>query len=161
MDCSLPGSYLHGILQARVLEWAATSFSRGSSRLRDQTPVSCIAGRRFNLWATREAKDVVNLRFNSTLAMPLRCKLTLKKKKKKAVVAISLESHTLSNTHFRFSRLTGHAGLCTVFTLSCTNRVSNDASSSSLSSNRWLLGPLYLLRLQVLGHSLLSHSQLL
>ena len=55
MDCSLPGSSLHGILQARVLEWVAISFSRGSSRPRDWTPVSCIAGRRFNLWATREA----------------------------------------------------------------------------------------------------------
>ena len=55
MDCSLPGSSLHGILQARVLEWVATSFSRGSSQLRDQTQVSHIQGRCFNLWATREA----------------------------------------------------------------------------------------------------------
>ena len=55
MDCSLRGSSLHGILQARVLEWVAISFSRGSSQLRDQTQVSCIPGRRFNLWATREA----------------------------------------------------------------------------------------------------------
>ena len=39
MDCSLPGSSLHGILQARVLEWVAISFSRGSSQLRDQTGV--------------------------------------------------------------------------------------------------------------------------
>ena len=55
MDCSLPGSSLHGILQVRVLEWVAISFSRGSSQPRDQTQVSCIPGRRFNLWATREA----------------------------------------------------------------------------------------------------------
>ena len=55
MDCSLLGSSLHGILQARVLEWVAISFSRGSSRPRDPTRVSRIAGRRFNLWATREA----------------------------------------------------------------------------------------------------------
>ena len=54
MDCSLPGSSLHGILQARVLEWVAISFSRGSSWPRDQTQVSCISGRRFNLWAIRE-----------------------------------------------------------------------------------------------------------
>ena len=53
--CSPPGSSIHGILQARILEWIAISFSRGSSRSRDQTQVSCIAGRRFNLWATREA----------------------------------------------------------------------------------------------------------
>ena len=55
MDCSLPGSSLHGILQARVLEWVAISFSRGSSRPRDWTQVSHIPGRCFNLWATREA----------------------------------------------------------------------------------------------------------
>ena len=52
MDCSLPGSSLHGILQARVLEWVAISFSRGSSRPREtRTQVSHIAGRCFNLWA--------------------------------------------------------------------------------------------------------------
>ena len=55
MDCSLPGSSLHGSLQARVLEWAAISFSRGSSWPRDRTWVSRIPGRHFNLWATREA----------------------------------------------------------------------------------------------------------
>ena len=52
MDYSPPGSSVHGILQARILEWVAISFSRGSSWPRDQTQVSCIAGRCFNLWAT-------------------------------------------------------------------------------------------------------------
>ena len=56
MDCSLPGSSDHGIFQARVLKWVAMSFSRGSSRPRDQTYVSCIAGRRFTIWVTREAR---------------------------------------------------------------------------------------------------------
>ena len=42
MDCSLPGSSVHGISQARLLEWVAISFSRGSSGSRDQTLVSCI-----------------------------------------------------------------------------------------------------------------------
>ena len=46
MDCSLPGFSVHGIFHARVLEWVAISFSRGSSWPRDQTKVSCIAGRR-------------------------------------------------------------------------------------------------------------------
>ena len=55
MDCSLPASSLHGILQARVLEWIAISFSRGSTWPRDWTRVSHIPGRHFNLWATREA----------------------------------------------------------------------------------------------------------
>ena len=44
MDCSPSGSCVHGILQARILEWVATSFSRGPSRPRNQTCVSCIAG---------------------------------------------------------------------------------------------------------------------
>ena len=57
MDNSLLGFSVHGIFQARVLEWVAISFSRGSSRLGDQTQVSSIVGRRFNLWATREAKQ--------------------------------------------------------------------------------------------------------
>ena len=52
MDCSPPGSSVHGILQARVLEWVAISFSRGSSRPRDRIQVSRIAGRHFNLRAT-------------------------------------------------------------------------------------------------------------
>ena len=55
MDCSPPGSSVHGILQARILEWVAISFSRGSSLPGDRTQVSCIAGRHFNLWATRKA----------------------------------------------------------------------------------------------------------
>ena len=46
MDYSLPGSSIHGFFQARVLEWVAISFSRGSSWPRDQTQVSRIAGRR-------------------------------------------------------------------------------------------------------------------
>ena len=55
MDCSLPGSSIHGILQARTLEWVAISFSRGSSQPRDRTQVSCLVGRHFTIWATREA----------------------------------------------------------------------------------------------------------
>ena len=47
MDCSLPGSSVHGILQARILEWVAISFSRRSSQPRDWAPVSHIVGRRF------------------------------------------------------------------------------------------------------------------
>ena len=49
MDCSPPcSSSVHGILQARILEWVAIPLSRGSSRLRDQTQVSCIEGRFFS-----------------------------------------------------------------------------------------------------------------
>ena len=56
MDCSPPGPSVHRILQARILEWVAISFSRWSSWPRDGTWVSCIAGRLFTIWATREAQ---------------------------------------------------------------------------------------------------------
>ena len=46
---------VQGILQARILEWVAFPFSRGSSQPRDQTQVSCTAGGLFTSWATREA----------------------------------------------------------------------------------------------------------
>ena len=57
MDCSLPGSSIHGIFKARVLEWSAISFSRGSSQPRDRTQISGIAGGFFTVWAPREAQE--------------------------------------------------------------------------------------------------------
>ena len=51
MDHSTPGSSVHGILQARMLEWVAMPFSRGSSWLRDWSQVSHTAGRFFTVWA--------------------------------------------------------------------------------------------------------------
>ena len=53
MDCSPPGSSVLGILQARIREWVAIPFSRGSSWPRYWTWVSCIAGRFFTIWASR------------------------------------------------------------------------------------------------------------
>ena len=49
MDCSPPGSPVHEILQARILDWVAMPSSRESSQLRDRTWVSCTAGRFFTL----------------------------------------------------------------------------------------------------------------
>ena len=54
MDCSPPGSFVHGIFQVRILEWVVISFSRGSSRLRDRTQVSYITGVFFTILATRD-----------------------------------------------------------------------------------------------------------
>ena len=54
MDCSLSGSSIHRIFQARILEWVAISCSRASSLPRDRTQVSCIAGRFFANWAAGE-----------------------------------------------------------------------------------------------------------
>ena len=59
MDCSLPGSSVHGIFQARVLEWVAISFSRGSSQLRDQTRVSHVVDRSFTVWATGKSLIII------------------------------------------------------------------------------------------------------
>ena len=58
MDCSLPGSSVHGIPQAIVLEWIAISFSRGSSRPRDQTRVSWIVDRWFTVWVIVKFQDI-------------------------------------------------------------------------------------------------------
>ena len=57
MDYSLPGSMVHGIFQARMLEWVAISFSRRSSPPRDWTQVSRIVGRHFTIWATRDSRS--------------------------------------------------------------------------------------------------------
>ena len=69
MDCSLLGSSVRGIFQARVLEWIAISFSRGSSRPRNRTRVSCIAGRCFTVWTTRE--DYIYIYINGILLLLL------------------------------------------------------------------------------------------
>ena len=60
MGCSQPGSSVHGILKARILEWVAIPFSRGSSQPRNWTRVYYIAGGYFPAWATREAPLVTN-----------------------------------------------------------------------------------------------------
>ena len=64
MDCNLPGSSVHGIFQARILEWVAISFCRRSSQPRDWAQVSHIVGRLSTIWATREVYNTV-LHINS------------------------------------------------------------------------------------------------
>ena len=64
MACSPPGSSVHGISWARILEWVAISFFRGSSQLRDQnlvSCVSCIADRFITIWATKKKKNEASL----------------------------------------------------------------------------------------------------
>ena len=56
MDCSLPGSSVHGISQARILEWVAISFSRGTSQARDRTYISCIGRQTLYHCTTKEAQ---------------------------------------------------------------------------------------------------------
>ena len=57
LDCSPPDSSVHGISQARRLEWVAISFLRGSSSLRNLTHVSCIAGRFFTAECPRNTVE--------------------------------------------------------------------------------------------------------
>ena len=63
MDCSPPGSSVHGILQVRILEWVAIPFSRGSSWPRDGARASCTAGRFFTIWATSKSHRGLEGRF--------------------------------------------------------------------------------------------------
>ena len=72
-DCGPPGSSVHGILQARILEWVAFPFSRGSSQPRDQTQVSCIAGGFFTIWATRKVQFKNTWTYIHALWMYLSC----------------------------------------------------------------------------------------
>ena len=55
-NCSLPGFSVHGILQAKILEWIAIPFSRGTSQPRDRTLVSCLAGKFITIWATGKSR---------------------------------------------------------------------------------------------------------
>ena len=73
MDCSPPGSSVHGISQAKILKWVAISFSRGSSWTTDQTWVSCIAGGFFTSWATREVRQVGKDPMSPSLQKPFPC----------------------------------------------------------------------------------------
>ena len=63
---------VHGILQARILEWVAFPFSRGSSYPRDRTQVSCIAGRFYTIWATREAHSQMSVHLRKIRTRPSR-----------------------------------------------------------------------------------------
>ena len=74
MDYSLPGSSVHRILQARILQWVAIPFSRGFSQPRDWTWVSCLAGRFFLIWATREVLYCL-MRMLLTQLCPVLCNL--------------------------------------------------------------------------------------
>ena len=70
MDWSLPGSSVHGIFRAIVLEWIVISFSRGSSQSRDWTLVSHIVDRHLTDWATREVLYTEYIMWNAGLDEP-------------------------------------------------------------------------------------------
>ena len=64
VDCGPPGPSVHGILQARLLEWIVIPFARGSFWPRDQTRVSFTAGRFFTVWAAGKPRYNENILFN-------------------------------------------------------------------------------------------------
>ena len=69
MDCSPPGSSVHGILLARILEWVAMTSSSRSSQPKDGSWVSCIAGRFFTVWANQGSLNAAK----SIQACPILC----------------------------------------------------------------------------------------
>ena len=106
MDCSPPGSSVHGILRARILEWVAISFSRGSSRPRDQTQVSRIAGSHQGRWLSEILSSfifyMISLRFStlgssSTQRYTLYCRLP-KLQRKECTLFIFFQS-TVEKQH--------------------------------------------------------------
>ena len=94
MDCSLPGSSVHGIFQARILEWVAISFSRRSSRPRDWTQVFCVVGRRFTVWATGKSKVLVGFQITWGHVGLSECKLfSLRRTFSRAFHLLCLENY--------------------------------------------------------------------
>ena len=77
MDCSPPGSSVHGILQAGILEWVAISSSRGSSQPRDQTQTFCTADKCFTIWATRGCLSKQWFQWTQNLYLPIHRKSTM------------------------------------------------------------------------------------
>ena len=93
IDCSQPGSSVHGILQERILEWVAISFSRGSSQSRDWTWVSCFAGSFLKVWATKGDQVKISSKMHhSLIGRGLLSTCTLVQRNKKQVGDLPLIS---------------------------------------------------------------------
>ena len=93
-DCSLPGTSVHGIFQARILEWVATFFSRGSSQFKDQTSVFCIGMWILYHWATRGAP-----KWKNTLTKSMGCSKNSSKKKVHRSTGLPQDTGKISNKH--------------------------------------------------------------
>ena len=115
MDCSLPGSSVHGISEASIPEWAAISFSRISSQPRDWTQVSHIAGGFFTSWATRETLDLQGI---------LRTFLYFRNGVLFSVpamdsIALHLPYHDKASAMQAFSKINSHSVMMSLCVLSC------------------------------------------
>ena len=69
LDCSPPGSCVHGIFQIRILEWVAISYPTGSSPLRDQIHISCLAGSFFTTTTAGKSKNIHGILFDINAAI--------------------------------------------------------------------------------------------
>ena len=136
VDCSLPGSSIHGILQARIQEWLAISFSRGSSQPKDWTWVSHIADGCFNLWATREALPRSKRLLISWLQSPTAMILEPKKIKSVTVSTVSPSiCHEVMGPDAMIL-VFWMLSFKPIFSLSSLNFIKRFFSSSSLSAIR-------------------------
>ena len=125
MDFGPPGSSIHGILQARILEWVAIPFSRRSFQFRDQTQVSRIIGRFFTIWAAREAKQKPCLLSNKNIRAV---------KVKVSQSCLPLQSHGLHSLWNFPSQNTG-VGSCYLF----QGIFPTQGSNPDLPNCRWIL----------------------
>ena len=122
MNCSPWGSSVHGISQTRILEWVAILFSRESSLPRDWTRVSCIPGRFFAGWATREAPAMFHLISCSLwfqhvgtgchVFFPIPPSSRSGGEIPDKLPSRTLISHTLADDHWKFSHVAVTFSLC-------------------------------------------------
>ena len=144
MDCGLPGSSIHGIFQARVLEWVAISFSRGSSQPRDQTQVSCTAGWHFTSELLR--KSILK---NRDIILPT--KICIVKAMVFSVIMYGCESWTVKKAEYW--RIDAFELWCRrrLLRVPWTARRSNQ-SILKISPGISLAGMMLKLKLQYFGH---------
>jgi len=116
MDCSPPGSSVHGILQARVLESVAIPFSMGPSLSRDQPQDSCIAGIFFTIWTTREALIWIHWLLNSQFYM----RVFLKNFQSISEISLTLSIYPSIHQFFIYRlSLSSHLPQISIFWSSC------------------------------------------
>ena len=109
MDCSPPGSSVHRILQARILEWVAISFSRGSSWPRDRTHVSCIGRQILYRWAIGRSPIYFTSKQNLLYIKPQILRILESKRQKETIQSTGSQSAVLDQSlgnYFRHSNST-------------------------------------------------------
>ena len=158
MDCSLPGFSVLEIFQARILEWIAIPFSRGSSLPRDRTLVSCIAGRFFTIWATRKSSIFVKLtKLTPGYTGSLKITQYLYSKREEFWSVYTV----LGTVYLTVAPLCTHKGPCVPFPHQPCWRKSGDPRSSCLVSAHaeelcWPLGTCSVSKISLCGAPTLS-----